>query len=488
MSTGISISNLDISTNLYKKINDINIQTTLQSIAVTQDTQLSILEAQTNSLGISTSNLNNNYTVINSQVIDLNSFCYGATYVGVSGGSPSLWTSIQDVSDSMAIGFQAIQTAQLLYQAYQAVQNGTFSSFIASQMGYNTLNDSAVSANSTAIGANSVAIAGLVAGAIVTNINVSSNTSDISALETNLSSLENVVNIGTSSFNSYKNSNDIAGGNLGTTATSIQNTNYSLGSTINALSSKFKINPLSLTIKPATIDMAYLDDIGVSISGNLTISGALQAPTISLIGISTVNLDQRVGLLGVSSGNLDRQVGLLGVSSSRFLQLNQTVLPATFNSYGSFSSNQSLTTNESTNINCAFERNFINFNNAYSGGYNAGLGISQSHFFIRNNISGGAIQFQTGNDIRFLINSLGNGTFIGNLTVSGALQSPSISLLGVSSVSTNQQVGLLGVSSVSTNQQVGLLAVSNVSIGTSIVNLNQQVGLLGASSGNLINK
>ena len=171
-----------------------------------------------------------------------------------------------------------------------------------------------------------------------------------------------------------------------------------------------------------------------------------------------------------------------------FLQLNQTVLPPSFNNYGSFSSNQSLTTNESTNINCSFERNFINFNNAYSGGYNAGLGISQSHFFIRNNISGGAIQLQTGNDIRFVIN-VGNGTFIGNLIVSGALQSPSINLLGVSNVNLNQQVGLLGVSNVSTgtsivnlNQQVGLLGVSNVSTGISTVNINQQIELLGVSN------
>ena len=153
------------------------------------------------------------------------------------------------------------------------------------------------------------------------------------------------------SYESTNNANNIS--NLGTTVTSIQNTNYSLGSTINSISSKFKINPLSLTIKPATIDMMFLNDIGVSISGILTTSGA---PTISLIGVSTANLDQ--------------QIGLLGVSSSRFLQLNQTVLPSSFSNYGSFSNNQSLNTNESTNINCAFERNFINFNNAYSGGYN----------------------------------------------------------------------------------------------------------------------
>ena len=201
----------------------------------------------------------------------------------------------------MAIGFQAIQTAQLLYQACQAVQNGTFTAFIAQQSGWNVLQEAEITTNKTAIGVNSVAIAGLVAGEIVTNVNVSSNTSDISALETNLSSLESVVNTGTSSFNSYKNSNDIAVNNLGTTVTNIQNTNYSLGSTINSISSKFKINPLSLTIKPATIDMMFLNDIGVSISGNLTISGALQSPTISLIGISTANLDQQVGLLGVSS-------------------------------------------------------------------------------------------------------------------------------------------------------------------------------------------
>ena len=264
---------------------------------------------------------------------------------GLGGFAESLGLAFKRCLIVCLSGLQTLQTTQLLYQAYQAYQNGTFTAFIAQQSGYNTLNDSAVSPNSTAIGAYSVAIAGLVAGAIVTNVNVSSNTSDITALETNLNSLENVV------------------------STSITN-------------------------------------------------------------------------------------------------------------YGSFSSNQSIITNDNININCAFERNFINFNNAYSGGYNAGLGISQSHFFIRNNISGGAIQFQTGNDIRFLINSAGQETFIGNLTVSGALQSPSISLLGVSIVSTNQQVGLLGVSKVSTNQQVGLLGVSNVSTGTSCNNCSQQINLL----------
>ena len=70
---------------------------------------------------------------------------------------------------------------------------------------------------------------------------------------------------------------------------------------------------------------------------------------------------------------------------------------------------------------------------------------------------------------KFRISQAGNGTFTDNLTVSGVLQSPLTSLLGVSAVSleTNKMDKLLvGVSVSNLNNSIGRLGV--VAIGTSI--------------------
>ena len=65
---------------------------------------------------------------------------------------------------------------------------------------------------------------------------------------------------------------------------------------------------------------------------------------------------------------------------------------------------------------------------------------------------------------KFRISQAGNGTFTDNLTVSGVLQSPITSLLGVSSVA------------LESNKMDKLL------VGTSISNLNNSIGGLGIIS------
>jgi hypothetical protein len=73
------------------------------------------------------------------------------------------------------------------------------------------------------------------------------------------------------------------------------------------------------------------------------------------------------------------------------------------------------------------------------------LGISQGNMYLYNNISSGSLNLQTGSATRFSINRSGNCSIAGNLTVSGVLQAPVISLLGVSNGIIDSHVGLLGV-------------------------------------------
>ena len=52
-------------------------------------------------------------------------------------------------------------------------------------------------------------------------------------------------------------------------------------------------------------------------SGNLTISGTLQSPLTSLIGVSISTIDART-------------ISTIGVSGSQYLTRNETILPSTF--------------------------------------------------------------------------------------------------------------------------------------------------------------
>ena len=470
---GISINQLDTSYGNYRHYNDININT-LQSLSVSHDTRISILEAQEYSLGISTGNLNIETSHLLTDVSGLKYFCYGATYIGISSSSPTTWQTIQQIADDITYAYDALQTAQLGYQAYQAIQNGSFSAFVAQQTGYNVLNDAEnvtqdtnIASNSTAIGANVVAIAGLVAGTIVTNINVASNTSDITTLNTNLTNLSNVVSTNNTNVLNYETANNTNISNIGTTLTNNLNSINAIGTTLALYTGRVKITPLGITFKGATVDMMNIDDIGVNVTGNLTVSGTFVSPLTSQLGISLTNEIINRNALGISAKSTDVSLGVLGVSLAGYLPNNSIELPPSFQT----ASLGTLKTVDNIVVSSTGANSYLLYTNAYTDATNL-VGMINTNLRIRNGGPSGGIQFQTnGPYTRVSIDSLGNCIASFNLTVSGTFQSPLTSQLGVSA------------NTLETNKLDTILAgITLASIGASFSNVNS----LGVSHRNLI--
>jgi hypothetical protein len=172
---GVSIGNVDLRTRNYEFTNDINILT-LQNLAISADSRLDIAESNFFNLGTTISTHGIRLTAIetintsqDSSISTLNNFCLGATInLGVTGSSESFIDNVQDFSDKVNIGFQAIEAGQVAYAGYQAIKNGEFDTFIATQLGindangtYQVLQDTEIASNSTSIGV----VSGLVATA-----------------------------------------------------------------------------------------------------------------------------------------------------------------------------------------------------------------------------------------------------------------------------------------------------------------------------------
>ena len=71
--------------------------------------------------------------------------------------------------------------------------------------------------------------------------------------------------------------------------------------------------------------------------GNLTISGILQPPLTSLMGVSIGNIyNTQTNIIGVSIPNIDVKVDkIIGVSIPQFLTRNEFIIPSTFTTWGS---------------------------------------------------------------------------------------------------------------------------------------------------------
>ena len=222
----------------YVQNNDTNI-TTLNNLATTSDSRLDIVENTIFNIGTTLStydneiyNLENQVYINNESRLDnLETFSYGVTWLGVSGGSPSVMDTLQEFSDSVQLGMQGIQALQLSQQAYQAIVNGEFQSFVSTQLGlnsdnsaYHILNDTENSTQNGLIAGNGIAIAGLLlsVGGIETQLgfintdigNLGTSTSSLGSTTLNLDKKLNSFIIGTTQ---HLESLDTSITNIGTT-------------------------------------------------------------------------------------------------------------------------------------------------------------------------------------------------------------------------------------------------------------------------------
>ena len=207
---------------------------------------------------------------------------------------------------------------------------------------------------------------------------------------------------------------------------------------------------ISLEANGASVGMTNLGITGNQVnSGNLTISGILQSPLTSLIGVS-------VGVIDLYKGTM------LSTSMPQYLTRNETTLPSSFissslTSLGTLSSlvvSGNLTVSGyvstvNTNDNVAFgglsnSNNYIQFisngvpdNSFYIGKIGADMVLSTS----------GALIFKKyGGTENSRIDTSGNWIKNNNLTVSGVFQSPLTSLIGVSIANLTTNAGVISSS------------------------------------------
>ena len=138
---GASVSYFNTEYQSYVQNNNTNI-TTLNNLGTSHTNRLNTDDTNIFNIGTTFGTHTNKislldtevYTNHNSRLNNLETFDYGATWVGVSGGSPSFITSVQKFSDDVQFSLQILQGAQIAFEGYQAYQNGTFSTFIANQV------------------------------------------------------------------------------------------------------------------------------------------------------------------------------------------------------------------------------------------------------------------------------------------------------------------------------------------------------------------
>ena len=175
-------------------------------------------------------------------------------------------------------------------------------------------------------------------------------------------------------------------------------------------------------------------------------------------------------------------INTLGTSSTNYLQRNETVIPATFSQHN---------TTDNVLFNSSGANSYLQFKD--TSGPNACLiGMVGRNLEFRSTNDDFIFRAQGGLTEKFRLSQAGNGTFTDNLTVSGVLQSPVISLLGVSSAaleSNKMDRGIVGVSISNLNNTIGGLGI--ISIGTSLSNLESNKmdrNLIGSSCSNYQSK
>ena len=172
-------------------------------------------------------------------------------------------------------------------------------------------------------------------------------------------------------------------------------------------------------------------------SGNLTISGTLQSPLTSLLGVSYVAHELKITNLSTSSAVLDTfRTVMTSTSMPQFLSRNETILPSTFTTY---ILNDNLVFNAQANAN-----SYIQFQS--TGTTNNSFYIGKVGTDLVENYTNNLIFKKVGTETS-RIDSSGNWIMSNNLNVSGTLQSPLTSLLGVSYVAHELKITNLSTSS-----------------------------------------
>ena len=123
--------------------------------------------------------------------------------------------------------------------------------------------------------------------------------------------------------------------------------------------------------------------------------------------------------------------------------------------------------------------------------YNLKILVDRMHVLI--GIVGRNVEFRSTNDDfifraqgglveKFRISQAGNGTFTDNLTISGTLQSPLTSLIGVSINTNNVKINQLGISVSTNDTHINQLGITTQNIDGRISSL------LGITSGNYLTR
>lgn len=159
----------------------------------------------------------------------------------------------------------------------KASVNGTFSTFMANQSGYNTLNDTENSTQNTTIGTNSSAIAALV-------IVDAAHSIQISTAEGNITNLKNAVgNLGNTTFNLDHKLNSFI---IETTRhlESLDSSVVNIGTTLNSQSNRITnyedrvvISPSGIIFKSQTINAVNFTNLNLGVSINMSIDKDLLA-------------------------------------------------------------------------------------------------------------------------------------------------------------------------------------------------------------------
>ena len=320
---GSSVSYFNTEYQSYVQNNDTNI-TTLNNLGTSHQNRLNTNDTNIFNIGITLNTHTNKISLLDTEVYtnhksrlnNLEAFSYGVTWLGVSGGSPSVMDTLQEFSDSVQLGIQGIQALQLSQQAYQAIVNGEFQSFISTQLGinsdnssYHILNDTENSTQNGLIAENGIAIAGLLLsvgeietqlGFINTDIgNLGTTTSSLGSTTLNLDHKLNSFILGTTQHLE----------NLDTSITNIGITLNYQSNRINNYENRILIDTNGIKIKGQTIDTAIFTDLNLGVSTNvsvdkdllikgiLTISGTLQSPSTNLLTISNGIIDTKQGIL-----------------------------------------------------------------------------------------------------------------------------------------------------------------------------------------------
>ncbi len=472
----------------------------------------------------------------NSRLDDLETFNYGTTMSLSSTGinwSETTANTLQDTITYIQYGINGVNVALWARDFYHQTQElgllGAINAEIAARQGYEVLNDAENLVQDTQIATNS---AGLIAAGVLISANTAANVAN-SVLINGISGVvagntNDITTLGVSvntnidhKLNSFILGTTTSLATINSTLTNLGTTDNSLSTRISNYENRISIDTLGITFKGQTINSVYINDVGMGISGSLTISGALQSPMTSLLTISSNTTDGRVGKI-------------LGVSIPQFLTRNEIILPSTFitsnlNILGTsaFTGSGSIDTNNNYNFYVGGRESFAikkdtkmaivacgqdmqstlyfgtPFNQSNNGNKVSLISQGQSNtsigklfFCLNNNTSNHNINAELTDarmslDANGLLSVSGNQINFNNLTISGTLQSPMTSLLTISSNIIDGKISSqLGITNINLDNKIILLGVSSniidgkisSQLGITNINLNNSDILLGVSS------